>query len=241
MQKMRQTIIILLYFYCGVVFGQDLQLNCEDTKIPCYNGNKSHFKMVIYTPYQEVDTNTIPQEIRDKNRKYLYDRVGVTFYNKLQYYSCQTIDFKKSRQLKKERGFTSKKLADKRVKYAFQYYFVIQDSMRYYLSTVYDKDGNLISEHQLPDIAKNETWDNIIDVCQAKQVAETDEKYKGKLEGITLQFSAEYNSFVWEVEKPEIRKGKEITRPFVIIHAQTGKIIGHRTEKGIIVCGLPAF
>lgn len=197
--------------------------------------------MVIHTPYQKVDTIAVPKEIREKNRKYLYERVGETFYDKLQYYGCQIIDLKKYKQIKKERGFTSKKLTDKRVKYAFQYYFVIQDSMRYYLSTVYDKDGNLISEHQLPAISRNDSLDNIIDVCQAKQVAETDENYKGKLEGIALQFSAEYNSFVWEIEKPAIRKGKEITTPFIIVHAQTGKIIGHRTEKGIVVCELPAF
>lgn len=200
-----------------------------------------HFSMIVHTPYTEADTNEIPKEIRVKNKNYLLERVGENFKCKLNYYSCQIIDFKNYKNIKSERGFTRKDLSDKRAKYAFQYYFEVQDSMRYYLSIVYDKEGNVISDHQLPKVQKNGSFDSIITVCQAKQIAEDNKKYQGKLEGISLEYSSKHNSFVWEVKKTRIVKGKDVTIPFVLVCAQTGRVIGHRIELGRIVCILPDF
>ena len=210
-------------------------------EVRCVNGNLDHFSMILLTPYEEVDTTAIPKEIRNKNREYLYHRVGPAFFNRLHYYSSQNIDFKQYETIKEKRGLVNEELWDPRVRYAFQYYFIVQDSMRYYLSTVYDKQGNLISEHQLPDIARNSDLSQIIDICKAKQIIEADRKYKGALKKLSLEYSLEHDALVWEGQKPSIREGKKVDTPFVIVHAQTGKTLGYRVEKGIVVCQLPEF
>lgn len=240
---MKKTIIILIYLFCfGTVFGQDLYLNCEESKIPCDNGGKDHFEPITFCPYIEYsDTNKIPQAIRDVNQKYLTNRLGEQFIKRVIFRNVVVIEPDRYDQIKKTKGWISEDGCNDKVKYAFEYYFIIQDSMNFYFTTVYDIEGQMLSKPQLPDINKNKTFDSIIDVCQAKQVAEIDKKYEGKLKGVSLEYSESENSFVWEIEKPGIRKGKKITTPFVIINAQTGKIIGYRTEKGIIVCELPSF
>lgn len=242
---MRQTIIILIHLFCGTAFGQDLHLNCGNIKIPFDNGGKDHFEPITFCPYVEYsDTNKIPQTIRQINRQYLTERLGETFIKKVIFRNIVVIDSDRFDDIKKTKGWIRKDLCNNKVKYAFEYYFVVQDSMNYYFTTVYDVDGNMLSKPQLPDINKNNKFDSIIDICQAKQIAETDKKYKGQMEGASLAYSDKDNIFIWEIEKPEIRKGKgkrTVITPFVIINSQTGKILRHRIEKGIIVCELPAF
>ena len=198
--------------------------------------------MIIHCPYQDSDTTKIPKTILDTARQYLLDRVGTNFYSRLKFYSCQTIDFKKYKEIKKEKPFIDKKTADKRVRYALQYYFTVQDSMQYYLSLVYDKDGKLISKHFLPDSKTNKTFDKIIDVCNATQIVEADSIFRGQIEEIYLEFSQIDNSFVWFARKPNIYEGqKTIIIRYIIINANTGQLIKRQTEKGTLVCALPSF
>src|SRR5688572_25592324 len=115
---MKQVLIFLSFTFFSYMHAQDLYLNCGARKIPCDNGNKNHFKMVISCPYEDVDTTKIPQAILNINKTYLLGRVGATFYAKLHYYSCQVIDFEKYEEIKKTKPYINKKTADKRVKYA---------------------------------------------------------------------------------------------------------------------------
>jgi hypothetical protein len=239
---MKQLLIFFALTFSSYAHAQDLFLNCGTRKIPCDNGNKDHFKMVMQCPYEEADTTKIPQAILDINRSYLLDRVGADFYAKLRYYSCQTIDFKNYNEAKKTRPYINKKTADKRVKYAIQYYFIVQDSMRYYLSLVYDKDGKLLSEHFLPDNKTNQRFDKIIDVCAATQIAETDSVFRGELKEIYLDYLPSENSFVWVMRKPDVEQGERtIIHRYIIINATTGQLIKRTTAKGFVVCRLPSF
>jgi len=214
------------------VLSQDLKIKCGDQEIDCQNGNKEHFRMIVYCPYAENDSTKIPKTILDTAKKYLTNRIGETFYEKLNYYGCQIIDTK----IKQKRDW--KKLCDKRVKYGIQYYFVVQDSMKYYLSIVFDKSGNIISKDQLPNFKSNDQFDKIISVCDTKLIAEQDTVFPGRLLGISLEYSASANTFVWRVEKPSVlgAKPRENIHRFILINAVNGQIVKRETESWTSVC-----
>ncbi len=197
--------------------------------------------MVSRCPYTETDTTKIPTSILEINRKYLSERVGAEFYSKLHYYSCQVIDFSKYREIKKSKPWIDKKNADKRAKYAIQYYFLVQDSMRYYLSVVYDKNGKLISEHFLPEKQTNQSFDKIIDVCTAVKITEADSVFIGEATSISLEYMPSENAFVWIIRKPDVDEGNNSFHRYIILNAVTGKLVKRKTEKYIIVCRLPSF
>lgn len=198
--------------------------------------------MVIHCPYEETDTLHLPQVIKDNAKKYLIGRVGSGFYGKLNYYSSQIVDFEKYKKIKKQKGWISK-TSDRRVKYAIQYYLIVQDSMRYYLSVVLDKDGNIISNDQLPNYKSNEQFDKIKSVCDTKLIAEQDTVFPGALLNISLEYLDSSNTFVWRVEKPPVEgiiPRKTIHR-FVLINAVNGQIVKRETETWTSVCGGNSF
>jgi hypothetical protein len=223
-------------------FSQDLKVKCEDNEIECKNGNKSHFEMVMYCPYEEVDTVNLPVKIKENVKKYLVERIGNDFYNELNFYSSQVIDFKKYKKIKKEKGWISKK-SDRRIKYSIQYYFNVQDNMRYYITTVLDEEGNIISKDQLPNYKINGEFDKIISICRAKLIAEQDVIFPGKLLNISLEYIDNENSFVWRIENPSIEgeKSDEIIHRFILINAVNGQTIKRETEVGRSVCNGVSF
>lgn len=193
--------------------------------------------MVVQCPYEETDTLHLPRTIKDNAENYLVGRIGIEFYNKLNYYSSQIVDFKKYKEIKKQKRWISKK-GDRRVKYAIQYYFVVQDSMRYYLSVVFDKDGNIISSDQLPNHKSNGQFDRIISVCDTKFIAEQDTIFPGRLLNISLEYLDSENTFVWRVEKPSVAgtKPRETIHRFILINAVNGQIVNRETETWTSVC-----
>ncbi len=239
----KTTLLIWIFFtVCVTVFSQDLRLRCGDKEIECENGNKSHFEIIANCPYEETDTLHLPQTIKDNARKYLTGRIGSAFYSKLNYYSCQVVDFTKYREIKKQKGWI-RKTSDRRVKYAIQYYFTIQDSMRYYLSIVFDKDGNIISKNQLPDFKSNSRFDKIMSICDTKVIAEQDTVFTGKLQNISLEYLDSANTFIWRVEKPSVAGTKPMERigRFILINAVNGEIIKRETESWVSVCSGSSF
>ena len=198
--------------------------------------------MVVHCPYEETDTLHLPQAIRDNARKYLVERAGNEFYIKLNYYSCQVVDFKKYKQIKKQKGWISN-TSDRRVKYAVQYYFPVQDNMRYYISLVFDKEGKIISDHQLPDHKSNSGFDKLISVCETKLIAEQDTVFAGRVLGISLEYSNSANAFVWRAEKPSVpgKQPKESIHRFILINAVSGQITDRETETWTSVCGGSSF
>ncbi len=187
--------------------------------------------MVSHCPYSETDTTHIPKNSVELNRKYLVERVGSEFYARLNYYSCQEINFENYAEIKKTKPWIDKKNADKRAKYAIQYFFLVQDSMRYYLSVVYDKEGKLICEHFLPDKNSNQNFDKIIDVCAAVKIAEADSVYKGEVMTIFLEYLPSENAFAWIVRKSNSDEGRNPLHRFILINATTGKLVKRKTEK----------
>jgi hypothetical protein len=128
------------------------------------------------------------------------------------------------------------------VKYGIQYFFLVQDSMRYYLSLVFDKDGQLLSEDFLPDQKTNGNFAQLIDACSAIQIADADSVFKGESECISLEYLPGENTFAWIVEKPSVYKERgAIIERFIILNATTGKLIRRKTTKGLLVCALQSF
>ncbi|MDQ3109369.1 MAG: PepSY domain-containing protein [Bacteroidota bacterium] len=235
---MNRFLIFLFLLFNTSIFAQ---VNCAGREIRSSNGNLKHFRMVSNCPYEETDTTKLPQLILDNSKKYLLDRVGASFYSRLQYYSCQVIDFKKYDEIKKTRPWIDKKSADKRVKYAIQYFFIVQDSMRYYLSLVFDKDGKVISDHFLPDKKTNENFAQLINSCSAIQIAEADSVFKGQAEEISLEYLPEENAFVWVVQKPVEYRDRTNIHPGIVINANTGKLVKRQTRKSVTACALPSW
>lgn len=238
---MRVSLILSIVLFHSAL-AQDTKVHCGNDTIRCNNGGKKHFEPIVNCPYVEYpDTAKVPVFICDINRKYLSERMGVFFYSKVKFRGCDVIEPEKYSELKNKRGFTDKASCNGKIKYAFEYYFMIQDSMKFYFTTIYDEKGNLLSKSQTPDIRQNPDCMNIVDVCEAKTIAEADTEFKGKMTGISLEYSQKYNSFVWVVEKPREIKDKKVISRFVIIHAQSRKILDHITRKGTLVCALPSF
>lgn len=235
-------LISTLLTFSLTVFSQDCKLKCGDKEIECQNGNKNHFDMVIHCPYVETDTTKLPQFVLVNARNYLINRIGQNFYQQLNYYSCQIVDFQRFDEIKKLKGWIDEK-SDKRVKYAIQYFFIVQDSMRYYLTLAFDSSGSIISKDQLPNIVLNKQFDKIISVCNSKRLAEQDKKFGGNLQNISLEYSANVNAFVWRIEMPPVKgkKSRENIHRFIVLNANNGKLVKRETESWISVCTGSSF
>lgn len=239
------TIIFALTF-CKALLSQDAQLSCVDTKLNGENGGEKHFYDIMHCPYTEyADTNMIPVSVRQVNQNYLINRLGQQFfYSKLKLRNVVVVDTAKFEEIRKTKGWISNSMCDKKTKYAFEYYFSVQDSLNFYFTTIYDSNGNLLFYHQIPDIRSNPNFYTYLDACKISKIALADRKFKGNIKSIRLDFDPQKNIFVWVVKKPSRYSGKNnktIHSRYLIIHAQTGKIIEHKVTKSVITCALPVF
>lgn len=220
-----------LLTFSSTVYSQDVKLKCGDKEINCINGNKSHSEVLFDCDYQETDLLHLPQKIKDNAKTYLIERVGKEFYNKLNYYSSQVVDLEEHNEITKEKRW-KRKARDKSAKYVIQYYFTIQDSLRYYISVVFNSNGNIISKDQLPNHNRNIKFNKIISVCQIKLIAEQDTVFPGNILNVSLEYSDIVNSFVWRIEKPSVagpKPGENIHR-FILLNAVSGRMVKRETE-----------
>lgn len=195
--------------------------------------------MVVLTPYREYNRPTkIPKHVITKNRNYLYGRYGKKFIDKnAKLDKCIITDFSDSSLV-----FNNDWLqhADRRVKYAFQYHFVVQGDMNYYFTTVYDSLGNRLSEHMLPNQKQNEHFDKILSVCEAVKVTERDTSFTSKVWLISLDYSDSLNAFIWEVGHWASTPDRRITiQKKTFIHANTGEIIKREEQEEFSSCEPP--
>ena len=216
-------------------FAAGEYLFCNADSFRFENGNLGHFDMVIHCPYTEIDSASIPGNILHVATKYLLSRVGNQFYNTLHFYSAQVIYFKKFKEIEKRQPWI-RRSADKRVKYAVQYFFYVQDSMRYFLSLVFDKNAHIISNDQLPDIKNDKQAGKIISACKALHIAASDTLFAGESETIFLSYSNSIHAFVWQIKRIDWHSTQShglITR-VESIHANTGVIIKREETVSIV-------
>jgi len=234
-------IILTIFVWTANAFSQDLTLFCGDKLVRCENGNKSHFEIVLDYNYKELDSTKLPHDIREKAREYLLKRVGIKLYSRLIYYSCQEVNNEEVNERRQMR-----KTSKKRIKYAIQYYFIVQDSMKYYLTIAFTEDGKIISKDQLPNINSNKQLDKIIKICEAKVIAEKDTItiMKGNAENFSLEYDPKINSFVWKVEKSILSARGQRSYRFsrtLYINAHNGIIVRKELTEWQNVCNHSDF
>lgn len=221
----------IMLFLGNICFAQDFYMYCGKEKLPYEYGNKDHFSMVVHCPYIEYRTNkAMPRFINVKNLQYLQNRVGKQFFEtRVKLDACYIIDFN-NKKLVQHKDWLEK--ADKRVKYAFQYSFLIQGRNKYYFTIVYDSVGNMISPDMIPDHHANNAFSKIIPICKAKDIIES--KMAEKLTNISLQYTDSINSFVWRGEfAPKKQADTQIeTQTIFIVNANNG-LFFKREEKTI--------
>ena len=83
----------------------------------------------MYCPYIEYqDTIAIPLSIRQANQQYLMNRLGGQFYNsRVTLRNVVVIDTSKLEEIQKTKGWINYSMCKSNVKYAFEYFFTIQD------------------------------------------------------------------------------------------------------------------
>lgn len=184
--------------------------------------------------------DSIPAVVRMANDQYIKERLGREFIEQHAVFRGSVVvrrdQFKERQQVQ---PWIDKDLCNDRVDFAFQHYFIVQDSIHFYFTTVFDRNGQYASSHQIPDLPEGITeW---IDICEARRIADLDAKYPGRTENISFEFHERGNRFVWRAQKPQSRKDRTVTTPFVLIDARTGIVVDHTIERGTIACQLGSW
>lgn len=222
--------------------SQDFELSCGSDVIGWMNGGKAHWHPIVNCPCVEYPTaNSIPDLIRDSNERYITDRLGAEFFKeRVVFRGGVVVRPDKFDELKESQPWIDKDLCNDRIAFAFEYYFIVQDSMNFYFTTMFDEKGELASHHQIPDEDQigMGSW---ISPCDAKAIADQDTRYVGLIENISFEFHEQCNCFVWKAQKPEIRKGRKITTPFALVDAGSGKLLDYVVEQGTIVCRMDSW
>lgn len=189
-----------------------LKATCGNSSISYNTGNFDYFGVVSGCPFTPADTNQLPSFIRAEVHRYLVERVGQAFYQKLHYQACQVI------------APNADKTCLHDAQFAIQYYFYIHDTMRYNIALVMDLNGNLLSRHFLPDVKRNPNFANIITLCDAYTIAQND-TFKIENPVLSLQYSETKNAFVWVAATTYGNKYSNATKPpYLTINAQTGLV-----------------
>lgn len=153
-------IIGLSVLFIPVAFSQDFYMLCGKGRLYYDHGNKDNFAMVVHTSYRQYkNMKKVPDYIRVKNQEYLSRRVGKQFLKKVFLEASYVIEWNNDKISIPDDW---KRIADVKVKYAFQYSFKVQGKMKYYFTTVYDSVGNLLSKNMVPDRHRNSSFDSLI-------------------------------------------------------------------------------
>lgn len=236
MKRFYLIVFMAFLFAVQAIHAQDFTIFCGKKELRYDYGGKGNFLMVVLCPYKEYkNTSYIPKKIVSINECYLKNRVGKSFFSKLKLASAFVIDFNDT-TIKTRESWVKK--ADKRVKYAFQYYFIAQKGVRYYMTTVYDSLGNLLSNHMLPSQKLNSQFGNIINICRAKYIAEHDTVYNGTVGKISLEYSDSISSFIWDVELVDLKTkiANVQIRRYLNLNASTGAIIKREEQEVYSSC-----
>ena len=244
--KMRYVAIFIVLFATHS-YAQHFKSKCGDETVSFRNGGLNHFEPIIHCNFIEVPMENdflIPEFINKVNEENLKKNLGEEFIRQ-KLIKLKKIIIEEDTSNKNQIGIKkySNKLCNCNCKYAFQYYFKIHDSINYYFTTIYNSSGQLAIKNPIPNIPDNSFLATIIPMCNAKTIAESDFKFKGKLENITIEYNWELKRFTWLAEKPAIYKGngnRKVHSRFLVIDAINGEIIDRYIEKGIVVCRLPS-
>ncbi|MFN3444953.1 MAG: hypothetical protein ACK44D_04365 [Bacteroidia bacterium] len=232
---MKTILTTLILFHNFLTFAQGFTFQCDSLKVDYYNSISENSELVHSCPTIPIDTSQIPDNFLKNVQNYLIERVGSTFYSRLSFEDARAID-----TIHDDSWWTDKPWLDKRnvkkLKYSFRYSFTVQDSMKYYFSVSFDKKSRRTSPHYLPSVKQINDFDKKIHTCNAIAIANMDKIFSGQADFIDFEYYPKTNSFMWVIEKPDIKIDEEnvITRQ-ILIDINSGNIVKRRELKGIIV------
>jgi len=183
-----------------------------------------------YEPRYAGSMNDLPQKIKAKLEDHLIKRVGVDFYSKLKLNGGQIVDL--------ERLYIVDENAKnyKWTPYSYYLCFAFSDPKkgvgRYSSQIVLDKEGNIMKEIGLPNIAADSTKRNIIHVNDAKNIA-VKKGFDLKTSKIWLGYSQKKDSFVWCFEKVVNNDGFTFNTSTLMISALDGSLVETYGGSGI--------
>lgn len=222
-----------------MTLAQSHAFECDSIKVDYYNAILANSELVHRCPTILIDTLLIPKKFLINSQHYLIQRVGVNFYSKLKLEDARTIDTEHDYSWWADKPRIDMKSA-KNLKYSFCYSFLVEDSMKYYFSVSFDKNGKRISPHCLPSLRRNQNFNRKITACYAVSVANLDTVFPGNAKNITFEYYPKTNGFIWTIGKPDIHIDEEnVIIKQVLINVKTGKIVKRRELKGIIVKPTP--
>lgn len=233
------SIIILLLISNSTVYCQSERIKCEGETIRFTNGNINHFRKIVCCPTIRVTKNKFPKKIIDSCTSYLVNRIGREFYTKLgkPTYDIVRLDLEDSLSIVNPCE-SRENCEDTLAKYAIGYNFHLFNEMRYYFTIIFNNEGEVISEEQLPEIKSNKNCFDLINPCAAIKIANSDSVYSQKSNNITLNYSSQHNSLIWIVELNDIRTDSSRTFhvPTIAIQATTGEILYRFLDKRFSAC-----
>lgn len=236
--KILFLLIIVIIVSSSEGFSQRERIVCKGKIISFTNGNINHFLRVACCPLVEHTQNTFPKRIMDSANSYLIHRVGKAFIEKINQPIYQELKLELMDSIRTTNPCVSiENCHDTTVKYVISYNFNLPKGMKYYFTLLYNRNGELISNEQLPEFELSINSFNFIEPCIAIEITDKDSVYKQRAKNITLDFSQKLNAFVWIVEKEEsINRFNEYTIPTLVLNATNGRILERYLNKRMLAC-----
>src|ERR1700749_4084917 len=184
--------------------------------------NESNNRLGInqkYIQYEKDTVDFVHKKMDSLVKLYIIARSGMDLFKDISSNYDANPNFKI-----KSNGFS-------KIKYIHNYSFFMNDSIEYHFFIKFDSKGNIIIDHQIPDVKSDKEFRKIIDFCEALKIARQDEYFKYDLMEISLEYSKKFNQFVWCIKTEELHHAITSYDYFILIGARAGKIIGHRKHK----------
>ena len=214
---MKSIITIIVFFYFGNCISQCTEI--EKLKVGYYNLPDQIIDKGNYVTewfYLDADTTQNCCDIKkvekftapilSKVKSQIINRSNESFFNnlELEYLIVYYYDFKSLNNFDNIK-FQLDKVGN--INFKISYMFTYMNKTKYRFELGVDINGNIISEIMFPDFTKNTNSLNIIEPCNAINIVETDERFKGKsIKSVRLQFDQIENSFYWLIEEDGEKK-----------------------------------
>ena len=242
--NMKQLLNILIF----ILIASSAVAQCHDRdklKFGGTMGTNSYIPSTSTIQYFSYDIDTLNycchinkiQKYADfilpKTDKYIKQRAGIKFYNKLVFHDIMVIYHDYS-VIQNFDSLQYKLENCGRITYWLTYSYFQDSTIEYGFGIEFDSNGKKISKNLIPKISKNPKFMNIVGVCSAIELVKRQKTAQiDSIKSIELNYDEDINSFIWMVEEayPETEGAHE--QDVLFINANTGKL--YKTERNIII------
>ncbi|HWY33416.1 MAG TPA: hypothetical protein VNX68_02140 [Nitrosopumilaceae archaeon] len=168
--------------------------------------------------YDKQTGDAIHKQIDSVCKAYIIERSGSKLFSKV-------IDYEMDFKIKDSCSCKTK------IKYVRNYSLLLTDTIEYSFFIKFNSHGKIIRDHQIPELKPDQEFRQLIDFCVAFKIAQQDDYFRHEFKGMDLEYSQEFNQFVWCVNTEEIHHAITSFAYSILINAKTGKVVGHRKRK----------